>query len=134
LNRPIAATSSSLGRTPASVFLSARPSIMNRIVPPYRASLWSLLSWPAGALTGATIRAPTLPRRALPHGPDFDGARTGQRNSCGDRNGFVEILDVDEHVAAELLAGLRERSEEHTSELQSRSDLVCRLLLEKKKK
>src|SRR2546428_7821556 len=27
----------------------------------------------------------------------------------------------------------RRRSEEHTSELQSRSDLVCRLLLEKKK-
>src|SRR5206468_11963416 len=27
----------------------------------------------------------------------------------------------------------RPRSEEHTSELQSRSDLVCRLLLEKKK-
>src|SRR5438105_14601405 len=33
------------------------------------------------------------------------------------------------------LAGLLElRSEEHTSELQSRVDLVCRLLLEKKKK
>src|SRR2546428_10270687 len=33
------------------------------------------------------------------------------------------------------LGGLEEapRSEEHTSELQSRSDLVCRLLLEKKK-
>src|SRR2546421_1801603 len=28
---------------------------------------------------------------------------------------------------------LQSRSEEHTSELQSRSDLVCRLLLEKKK-
>src|SRR6266511_5995312 len=28
----------------------------------------------------------------------------------------------------------RERSEEHTSELQSRENLVCRLLLEKKKK
>src|SRR5206468_10588744 len=28
--------------------------------------------------------------------------------------------------------GADERSEEHTSELQSRSDLVCRLLLEKK--
>src|SRR2546428_8467279 len=27
----------------------------------------------------------------------------------------------------------QDRSEEHTSELQSRSDLVCRLLLEKKK-
>src|SRR5699024_12853885 len=30
--------------------------------------------------------------------------------------------------------GLVRRSEEHTSELQSRFDLVCRLLLEKKKK
>src|SRR5260221_10470278 len=29
---------------------------------------------------------------------------------------------------------VRSRSEEHTSELQSHSDLVCRLLLEKKKK
>src|SRR5438105_10976202 len=29
--------------------------------------------------------------------------------------------------------GSRQRSEEHTSELQSRVDLVCRLLLEKKK-
>src|SRR2546430_4400841 len=29
---------------------------------------------------------------------------------------------------------VRERSEEHTSELQSQSNLVCRLLLEKKKK
>src|SRR3712207_7181549 len=31
------------------------------------------------------------------------------------------------------LAGARARSEEHTSELQSRQYLVCRLLLEKKK-
>src|SRR2546427_1798394 len=36
----------------------------------------------------------------------------------------------------ELLAGDQDRcrSEEHTSELQSQSNLVCRLLLEKKKK
>src|SRR5260221_10820223 len=44
-------------------------------------------------------------------------------------------------IAEEVFAGLpeflperRRRSEEHTSELQSHSDLVCRLLLEKKKK
>src|SRR5437868_9136893 len=36
------------------------------------------------------------------------------------------------HVLAE--PALVERSEEHTSELQSRFDLVCRLLLEKKKR
>src|SRR5438105_11762301 len=37
-------------------------------------------------------------------------------------------------VSPEYLALVDERSEEHTSELQSRVDLVCRLLLEKKKK
>src|SRR5438132_8073493 len=34
----------------------------------------------------------------------------------------------------ETLGRKQHRSEEHTSELQSHSDLVCRLLLEKKKK
>src|SRR5690349_24824280 len=37
-------------------------------------------------------------------------------------------------VAAPVSGTTRPRSEEHTSELQSRRDLVCRLLLEKKKK
>src|SRR2546421_5767907 len=37
-------------------------------------------------------------------------------------------------VAAWMTVATSERSEEHTSELQSRSDLVCRLLLVKKKK
>src|SRR6266496_6529204 len=36
--------------------------------------------------------------------------------------------------AASTTAAPPRRSEEHTSELQSRRDLVCRLLLEKKKK
>src|SRR2546422_4895485 len=35
---------------------------------------------------------------------------------------------------SQLAARIEERSEEHTSELQSRLHLVCRLLLEKKKK
>src|SRR5690349_7509573 len=38
------------------------------------------------------------------------------------------------HIIEDLLPRLGIRSEEHTSELQSRRDLVCRLLLEKKKK
>src|SRR5438132_7808860 len=37
-------------------------------------------------------------------------------------------------TAAERRSSTCQRSEEHTSELQSHSDLVCRLLLEKKKK
>src|SRR5438034_2186508 len=49
-------------------------------------------------------------------------------------------FDIDEEslvIGAELVTGTVARylrSEEHTSELQSHSDLVCRLLLEKKKK
>src|SRR5699024_12498345 len=35
-------------------------------------------------------------------------------------------------AVASFFTGVTERSEEHTSELQSRFDLVCRLLLEKK--
>src|SRR5947207_4664457 len=39
-----------------------------------------------------------------------------------------------ERIEEHPLPRLARRSEEHTSELQSHSDLVCRLLLEKKKK
>src|SRR5690349_23390548 len=41
---------------------------------------------------------------------------------------------VMEATGSVLTNKYSERSEEHTSELQSRRDLVCRLLLEKKKK
>src|SRR5688572_32576051 len=41
---------------------------------------------------------------------------------------------MEGRVPSAALAALLSRSEEHTSELQSQSNLVCRLLLEKKKK
>src|SRR5206468_6980783 len=44
-------------------------------------------------------------------------------------DGYATSKDYPDH-----LRRVRSRSEEHTSELQSRSDLVCRLLLEKKNK
>src|SRR5438034_8047580 len=43
-------------------------------------------------------------------------------------------LSTRAQSAPALTASRPSRSEEHTSELQSHSDLVCRLLLEKKKK
>src|SRR5690349_24223886 len=43
---------------------------------------------------------------------------------------FSSRLNIGTHDLGDLLGA---RSEEHTSELQSRRDLVCRLLLEKKK-
>src|SRR5438067_6164460 len=47
--------------------------------------------------------------------------------------GRTESLAAAVGRAEREIGGQRFRSEEHTSELQSRFDLVCRLLLEKKK-
>src|SRR3712207_7981279 len=64
-------------------------------------------------------------------GPDMDadlGKRRAEAVRAASRS-LADLLEKDPE-ATELL-GLR--SEEHTSELQSRQYLVCRLLLEKKK-
>src|SRR5207249_9601069 len=52
------------------------------------------------------------------------------------RHGKTPKCDFDHYLRRNLVFDTAEvlRSEEHTSELQSRFDLVCRLLLEKKKK
>src|SRR2546430_11154581 len=52
------------------------------------------------------------------HGMRVGKNRGEDESSCQSRSGVI---------------GARKRSEEHTSELQSQSNLVCRLLLEKKK-
>src|SRR5690554_7484553 len=60
--------------------------------------------------------------------PAFDGPRA---DLLGVQAATV-VADLDDHHAG-LVIGVEQRSEEHTSELQSRPHLVCRLLLEKKK-
>src|SRR5699024_11705411 len=53
---------------------------------------------------------------------------------CPDRAMLVAVDASDRNITRLIARGLMiSRSEEHTSELQSRFDLVCRLLLEKKK-
>src|SRR5437868_12695721 len=64
---------------------------------------------------------------ALPISPEGRGWLRGTLARCSAASTSCPWSPVD---AAEHLAS---RSEEHTSELQSRFDLVCRLLLEKKK-
>src|SRR5436190_12922005 len=52
-------------------------------------------------------------------------------NAAG-RAQFVRLIERVQRREQQRIAGPK-RSEEHTSELQSHRDLVCRLLLEKKK-
>src|SRR2546427_4837603 len=58
-------------------------------------------------------------------GQKFDGLLRRHRDNAG-----PEELD---HFGDQRMVTVVRRSEEHTSELQSQSNLVCRLLLEKKK-
>src|SRR5690349_22362670 len=56
------------------------------------------------------------------------------RSNTTDRSSAIASpLAVRSAASISVAAPSRARSEEHTSELQSRRDLVCRLLLEKKK-
>src|SRR2546421_9723211 len=83
---------------------------------PYTTLFRSLLIAHLAALTAAGLglrHGCTSPRRRVCYSPDIGAGR------CG--------WDERDNPMSE------DRSEEHTSELQSRSDLVCRLLLEKKK-
>src|SRR2546425_11351518 len=63
------------------------------------------------------------------------GKRREKRGGDAVQVQLTDAFDVPGPVAADDLVALDEaRSEEHTSELQSLAYLVCRLLLEKKKK
>src|SRR5690349_22903633 len=75
--------------------------------------------------------------RSLPGSSDgHDGANQPLALAGGEPETVEDAVGADAvrvHPDA-AVARLLVRSEEHTSELQSRRDLVCRLLLEKKKK
>src|SRR5438874_4624283 len=78
------------------------------------------------------IRRP--PRSTLfPYTTLFRSVRVVVGRACCRREekGFPGVFGSEE--SAVVRRALPHRSEEHTSELQSRRDLVCRLLLEKKK-
>src|SRR5438034_6810227 len=64
--------------------------------------------------------------RPMPFAPPT----TSEPRGSADVGGTVDV----DGCAAQVPRTAGGRSEEHTSELQSHSDLVCRLLLEKKKK
>src|SRR2546430_10467703 len=84
------------------------------------------------------IRRP--PRSTLfPYTTLFRSLRADDRRLDHVEPGLQPAVGLQAHAVAQIVAaqglmGLREseRSEEHTSELQSQSNLVCRLLLEKK--
>src|SRR5438034_6726289 len=85
-----------------------------------------------------TLRAPIS--TLFPYTTLFRSERAGDHRLRRDdgRRGRERDQRVQRPAGREMIEGvlgrgrITERSEEHTSELQSHSDLVCRLLLEKK--
>src|SRR3989440_3379818 len=93
---------------------------------------------PRSTLFPYTTLFRSIPREATMH-VDLRSASADEllRLDAFFRRAVREAVDDENanHRKAEpSMEAERRRSEEHTSELQSRSDLVCRLLLEKKKK
>src|SRR5699024_630731 len=83
--------------------------------------------------TPQTARCPRIPQASKPvnlHHKIFSHVQK-RRNRSIPRQSTPSRLRLPRRS---LRPRLLNRSEEHTSELQSRFDLVCRLLLEKKKK
>src|SRR2546429_4349063 len=79
------------------------------------------------------IRRP--PRSTLfPYTTLFRSSTLGGPFGCGSRSSAGHVARTASSAAPGNRRHGRARSEEHTSELQSRLHLVCRLLLEKKKK
>src|SRR5687768_18028867 len=68
-----------------------------------------------------------------PHGREREARPRGADRRAPQRPKAARNRAADRPARPDR-AALAERSEEHTSELQSRLHLVCRLLLEKKKK
>src|SRR5688572_32666801 len=76
-------------------------------------------------LTVTGVQTCALPISPAESGPFATRSPTGSSRSAPRRNATA---------SSSCSSCARQRSEEHTSELQSQSNLVCRLLLEKKKK
>src|SRR5439155_17127186 len=85
-----------------------------------------------GALTLAPLRFADVVLRPGQRPARFDHGELGLAQRA--HRTVVAILGLAISLVGEALGAHREaeRSEEHTSELQSRGHLVCRLLLEKK--
>src|SRR3712207_7774679 len=76
--------------------------------------------------------ASVAPAALLDGDPDAAGGRRHPRQRLRDRRVVLDpVAEVE--LPRDHRAPHRDRSEEHTSELQLRQYLVCRLLLEKKK-
>src|SRR5690242_21161179 len=75
------------------------------------------------------------PGVTLPGDQRLQHVPPGDAEDVTDHRGQLDLSVLEQLLRPLLLPGpLVDRSEEHTSELQSHVNLVCRLLLEKKKK
>src|SRR5205807_5612445 len=108
--RSVAGAASSCSSVATEPGAQLSPGVLPRVLAPLPGPIGHRRGGPADQVPGRRVRAP--------------GMGAGGRHGLGLLHGRAQLL--------ELLAPGGLRSEEHTSELQSPCNLVCRLLLEKK--
>src|SRR6266496_5092913 len=97
----------------------------------WRADVPEATASPPGRCPRGRLRAYVRARSPPPPGEPLPACKAAHRGMYSARSARpAPPIPAGTHAALYR----RSRSEEHTSELQSRRDLVCRLLLEKKKK
>src|SRR5436309_4667558 len=85
-------------------------------------------------MTRRPLISPLFPYTTLFRSSSGHGGRRKPPWAFTEHGAIMAANDLNSPRAVEMsIYVIRARSEEHTSELQSRENLVCRLLLEKKK-
>src|SRR5439155_25640482 len=106
------------------------PQIPNMHYPPLRTQAHDTSCGLPHSLTQFFFRTLPPPQRStlFPYTTLFRSSDVAAEAAAGER-----LAGRPAHALQALAGAVTGRSEEHTSELQSRGHLVCRLLLEKKK-
>src|SRR5688572_31170372 len=109
-------------RAPSARGVFRQSDVPVPIAPPHRETLQTPIASPGMQTSLSARRIPSPPPSTLANASHRPFARRASFQSA-------RLCD-----SAPFAPRQHARSEEHTSELQSQSNLVCRLLLEKKKK
>src|SRR2546430_5337284 len=124
----------------AGLGIPSHPGLIKPRLAPVRATPGPRYQWTRNMISPSSPREAPAPTILEASGKATTSGRIqwlhyapAQANSCGGSRLCITIYGITTWRRSRRCLHGKTRSEEHTSELQSQSNLVCRLLLENKK-